>query len=49
MTISAHQIVTYAREPFCGNPAAPAEYAPAPDPLDETMVRPDPNDPGGRL
>ena len=35
--------------PFCGNPAAPADYAPAPDPLDETMVRPDPNDPEGRL
>ena len=35
--------------PFCGNPAAPADYAPAPDPLDETMIRPDPNDPEGRL
>ena len=35
--------------PFCGNPAAAEEYAPAPDPLDETLIRPDPNDPEGRL
>lgn len=30
--------------PFCGNPAAPGEYAPAPEPLEETMIRPDPDD-----
>jgi Double zinc ribbon len=32
--------------PFCGNTATPGEYAPAPDPsADETMVRPDPDNP----
>jgi hypothetical protein len=31
--------------PFCGNPATPGEYAPAPDPLDETLIRPNPDDP----
>jgi Double zinc ribbon len=34
--------------PFCGNPAAPEEYAPAPDPLDETLIRPNPDDPEAR-
>jgi hypothetical protein len=28
---------------FCGNPAAAEEYAPAPDGLDETIVRPPPD------
>jgi hypothetical protein len=30
--------------PFCGNPATPGEYEPAPDPLDETLMRPNPDD-----
>jgi hypothetical protein len=33
--------------PFCGNTATPADYAPASD-LDETMVRPEPEDPEAR-
>lgn len=29
---------------FCGNPAAAEDYEPAPDPVEETMVRPSPPD-----